>query len=276
MAAALLATALGPAEPIRLTGLDRLYFERMTDPAEAETCGPEVSRLLPARLEESATAATEEDGLCDEFESRDFDLPASGALRLRQVVDRNHPRIAVQYWAVYEGGVRSDLWWFAPLPERTGGKLLSPYEVSVVEATPDGFVLRTCGIMVRPHGAWWARGSDLAFTASGGKIAYRSIGLRFAAGREADLGDEPVPRAWLRTERTDAARGIVETREVAALPAVQQACGFGENLEDAGCDDLERFARCATARPEAEVGTGPAGEPPFPERAHRIRPPETR
>lgn len=119
-AAATTASEVPPAD-LRFAGLERLYFERLDDPAaatssirrggEASPLAEDLRRLLPEVLGEGDGPTVE--GRVIEpsigpigFDLAILDLPlplpvavAGAEVFLRQVVDGTHPRIHEQFWA---------------------------------------------------------------------------------------------------------------------------------------------------------------------------------
>ena len=199
----------------------------------------------------------------------DLALPLPGVV-LRQVHDRGQ-RITEQWWCLYEKGTRRECWFFAPDPRRTDNKLLAEYTVQeALTPEPGRLVLRACGHVSRPQGAWWSHGKDLVFTVAGGAVRLDHVVGRFSLSRGYDVGEGEPPLA-ASTERVLDGSERIERRGVAAVPsAVLARCGWREGLEDgATCGELERVAQCVTAGPEAEVRSRALIVPSFAERGGR-------
>jgi hypothetical protein len=252
-----------PAPPVlALDGLDRLYFERLASPpARGGPDWPIDWRLVPSNFPPSLSSSDAPPGV------RDFPLPRRPSAVLRQLLDRSHPRITTQYWALYLEGQRTDLWFFAPLPERTEGKLLAPYEVEGIRASgAAGLVIETCGSMFRPQGAWWWQGRDFYLVDEGEQLRLERVVTRFHASRGYDLGTVPPLAVYAERPLAD---GGVEVRSLDAVSeAAQAACRF---VDPAGaapvtCAILESAVRCLADRPEAVRTVRPAGTPSFIER----------
>ena len=181
-----------PTAGLRFAGLERLYFERLDDPAaatssirrggEASALAEDLRRLLPAVLGEGEGPRVGERVIEPSIGPVGFglsilDLPlpeavAGAGVFLRQVVDGTHPRIHEQFWALYAGGRRTDLWFFSPTPDRTDSKLVAPLQVEEVRQPDESsLLLRVSGAMIRPQGAGWLQGGDLIFDAEGPSCA---------------------------------------------------------------------------------------------------------
>ena len=258
--------------PPRFAGLEGLYFERTDDPGRGAWRADAVRCLLPERLPPGpcARAAADEEDLS----VRDVPLAiggASGRVVLRQVHDRVH-RITEQWWCLYQNGRRSECWFFAPDPQRTENKLLADYEVAEVRAPEPGrIVLRSCGRMLRPQGAWWWHGKDFAFTVSGTTLRFDHVLGRFYFSRGYDLGEKEQPPLSVSIERPVPGSERLETRSINPVTeAMIERCRYRDPLNVEGetvtCADLERSAQCLTSGPEAEVRSRERREPSFIER----------
>lgn len=114
----------------RLERLERLYFDRIAGPGGELPSSLSIAPLLPEILPHPGFASRPAAGKesSDELTARDFELPSRSSNRplwLREIVDRSHPRIAKLWWALYDGGRRSDVWSFMAIPDRTENKILS-------------------------------------------------------------------------------------------------------------------------------------------------------
>jgi hypothetical protein len=262
---ALLLFAGPPAATPRFEGLDRLYFERVEDPGGSSTRAAAVRTLLPATLADT-TPRTVSD--VDMLAATDLALPLPGVV-LRQVHDRGQ-RVTEQWWCLYEKGARRECWFFAPSPTRTDNKLLAEYTVQEVLAPEPGrVILRACGHVSRPQGAWWSHGKDLVFTAADGTLTLDYVVGRFSLSRGYDMA-EGAPLA-ASTERLLEGGERIERRGVAAVPdAALARCGWKDGLEGtATCGELELVAQCMTAVPEATARSRARVVPSFAERGGR-------
>jgi hypothetical protein len=230
-----------------------------------EACFPEA---LPARQWHTEAYRT------DAVTVQDFRIPVQGSrsnLLLRQVLDRQHPRITEQYWALYENGLRVDCWFFSPAPEANSeGKLLAPYEVSQVLAGQDGSVVfRTFGSMHRPGGSGWMQGKDFVFTVSQSALKFQYAVGRFFLSYGARLevnGERLIQREGQR---------VIEVRIRNSIPATALVrCGYQDpaesELEEAAYyRELERAVRCLLDEPDATTRYRRLAEPSFIERGGR-------
>ena len=126
IASALLTGRVAAAVPAaRLQGLDRLYFEHVGVPGGPVTIPTRVARFLPEAIptnshsNSSTLMSPETHGWI-----RDFPLPVKNTPRgllVRQiVVSEETARIKELWWALYDDGNRSDVWYFRGDPTRTG------------------------------------------------------------------------------------------------------------------------------------------------------------
>ena len=266
---AFLAAPASAAPPLRLSGLDRLYFTRVGE-ADGRLLSPSVAPLLPPRLRPPSAEADQEQVIV-----RDFTVPLAGWPRrvvLRQVVDARFTRISELWLAVYDGGTRSDLWHFRADPKLTEGKLLPNAAIDQIEAGADGGIaMRLVGRMDRPQGAWWAAGRVLTFTRAKRALALAHVVNTFSFTQGYDRGEEDPPVLTVATEREVAGR--FERRELSPVPADKlKACGAGSPDEiDATWDEMAHIAQCLTASEVTATSSRAAGEPSFAERGGRPR-----
>ncbi len=264
-------TRAAPAGIARIDGLERLYFERL--PAESSAgASSRVPPSLPASLSDPTPSPKGGEGRDIgpvPSRPRDFTLPGVEGVTLREVVDHSQ-RIPRQFWAVYSGGRRSDVWYFSPEPSRTENKLLGPYELQAIRrVAPGEFVLETCGAMARPQGAWWSHGRDLHFRVEGDRLRFVRVITRFYANRDYDTGGEAAVSMRNESEASD---GGVQVRDFDKVPEkLLTECGFPDIVQEAdlGCADLEKIVRCVTSRPEAKQTSRRADQPSFVERSSR-------
>lgn len=299
--AAATASEAPPAGP-RFAGLERLYFERLDDPGaaassirrggEGSPLAEELRRLLPAVLAEGEGPIVGErviepssgpvgSGLA----ILDLPLPeavAGAGVFLRQVIEGTHPRIHEQFWALYAGGRRTDLWFFSPTPDRTDSKLVAPLQLEEVRQ-PDAstLLLRVSGAMVRPQGAGWFQGVDLLFGVDGTELRYRHAVRRYSFTYGYDRGGGRSVLVSVEVPRQRDGRTVVEQRllfEVSAELAGE--CGVDPEYEfpSGTFGEMAAIADCITSSPGAETRWREVDEPTFIERGGRpageARPPK--
>jgi hypothetical protein len=247
--------------PRRLEGLDRLYFDHLGGPGDTPAVDPSLAPDLGAALAPIDT----------QKKSEVFTLPVDDAkLVLVQVVDDSHPRIFEVWWALYDGGRRSDVWHFQAFPTRTDNKMLSNYAIDSVAAAGDGFELRVRGIMFRPQGAWWVTGKTFTFGASPEGFRLTRVRNDFGFFQGYDLGE--APPIDVATERE--AAGRFEVRTYAGVPdKTLRRCGFRDPWLDEEWsfrwEELERVALCVTAVRGAKRTYRAVDAPSFIERGGR-------
>jgi hypothetical protein len=180
---------------VRLQGLDRVYFEQVkTVPSHLIRFLPEVTRTTRSRLK----AKIMEGELETYIEVRDFRLPLRGIPRkiaLRQIiVNEETARIAEVWWALYDNGQRTDVWYFRADPTRTENKALSNYEIEVaLAASADTVELQVLGTMFRPQGAWWITGKTFSFSMQDSSLMLFRVRNAFGFFQSYDLGDTAPP-----------------------------------------------------------------------------------
>ena len=289
---AVAASELAPASP-RFAGLERLYFERLGDPAAATSSirpGGDVSpldeelrRLLPAVLKEGEGPTVGERVIEPAIGPIGFglairDLPLPEAVVgpdvfLRQVVDGTHPRIHEQFWALYAGGRRTDLWFFSPTPDRTESKLVAPLQVEGVRRTDESnLVLRVSGAMIRPQGAGWLQGVDLLFDGDGSELRYRHAVRRYSFTYGYDLGSGSSALVSVEIPRRQDGRTVLEQRLAFDVPLdLAGECGVDPeyDLPHGTFEEMVAIATCITASPKAVTRWRETGEPTFIERGGR-------
>lgn len=272
LAAALLALsaqATPSSSPLRFQGLERVYFERVEAPEALPGMPPDIAETLPATWDRPGARAAG-------ISVRDFDVPVRDRpLRIREVAEFRHPRVARIWWALYDTGRRTDVWTFTPAPERTDGKLLTNYRLhGLAVPSHDTIVLRVRGEMLRPSGAWSlvAREWELHVGAAG--IALVRVRNPFGLFRGYVTGDVR-PAVTAHTERD--VDGRIEIRSLDDVPEHRlSACGLRDPLVDDervfDWGNLLETARCLTEAPDATVRHRDASAPTFGERAHLERP----
>lgn len=282
-----------PPAGLRFAGLERLYFERLDDPAaatsgirrggEASPLAEDLRRLLPAVLGEGEGPTVGERVLEPSIGPIGFglsilDLPlpeavAGAGVFLRQVVDGTHPRIHEQFWALYAGGRRTDLWFFSPTPDRTDSKLVAPLQVEEVRR-PDGpsLLLRVSGAMIRPQGAGWLQGVDLHFSIDGTELRYRHAVRLYSFTYGYDLGSGSSVLVSVESPRQRDGRTVVEQRLLFDVPnELAGECGVDPEYDfpSGTFDEMAAIADCITSSPGAETRWREVDEPTFIERGGR-------
>jgi hypothetical protein len=259
--------------PLRLMGLDRLYFTAVGG-AETVDAPPPVMELLPRSLGGPRVAPSPDETGVFQAAATDFRVPLPSWPRpvlLRQVVAFPEARINELWIALYDGGRRSDVWHFTALPSETDNKLLPNYWIEDVEAGPAGtLALRLHGRMARPQGAWWAAGRVVTLRAGDGALTVAHVRNAFGFIQGYDLGDDSRPPTLAASAEREV-EGRFERRDLDPVPAeVLETCGTPEGLE--GWDEMERLAKCLTRAPGAKTSTRSPQEPSFAERGGK--PPE--
>ena len=270
---ALAAMFFAAKEPVRLLGLERLYFTTTADPDKGAFHAEDVRRLLPGKLPPAPRAPAIG---TQEVTVRDFRLPLGAPTRevvLRDVHDTSN-RITAQWWCLYDDGRRESCWFFAPAPVRTEGKLLADYRIESVETPSTGrLLLRTTGAMFRPQGAFWLQGKDLVFTVSGAALRLDHVLGRFYFSRGYAVGSNEGPLSVSTESERDGERLL--TRSVDAVTAeTARRCGFREHDGDVAplaALALEKAALCITADPQATVTERARSEPSFAELGGTLR-----
>ena len=215
----------------RFQGLDRLYFEKV------ERVPSQLVRFLPeARRENGSRTKTKimEGELETYVEVHDFLLPLRGEprkLSLREIVARPETsRITEVWWALYDEGKRTDVWYFKADPIRTENKALSNYEIESVRASGGVVELQVRGMMFRPQGAWWVTGKILSFSVQDNHLVLFRVRNAFGFFQDYDLG-ESVPPIHVSIEHE-----VGERFEILSCDSVPEEllrkCGFRDPLLD--------------------------------------------
>jgi hypothetical protein len=261
----LLATHGAAATGIGLTGLDRLYFTRVTDAGPPSLHASAVRAALPARLDRgprAGDAVRDDEGHEVEVSIADFQVPGGRKppIVLREVRDTSH-RIHLVWWAVYAGDQRQDCWFFSASPERTERKALANPAIERVLRTADGTIaIDMTASMLRPQGAEWTSAWTLTFEETAAGLDYRHAEERYGMSRGYDTGDASPPTSYWTARRVD---GSVELRIADEVPeATLESCG-------ADTRDTEAVARCVTAAAKVRTTVRPIRLPAFIERGGR-------
>ncbi len=235
-------------------GLERLYFERVTNAGPPSLHPSAVAAALPARLAGAPHAGDEvrdEDGYPVEVAIADFPVPLRGrrtGIVLREVRDTSH-RIHLVWWAVYAGGRRRDLWFFSADPVRTEGKALANPAIEKLRRARDGTIaVDVVASMFRPQGAEWTSAWTLSFEETAQGLDYRRAEERYGMSRGYDMGDTVPPTTYWTARRLDRS---VELKIADDVPEVL--------LESCGGDtrDAEAIARCVTSKARVRISTRP-------------------
>lgn len=258
---------------VRLEGLERLYFNRIAGPGQPLPKSLTVALLLPETLPRPGFALKPPDemGASENLRVHDFELPSRSSkhrLWIREIEDHGG-RIADLWWALYDGGRRSDVWGFDARSNRAGNKVLSNY-------TMDGFsmpakdvvIFRVQGEMFRPQGAWWVVGKEWTFVVGDSALTFDHVLSTFGFSQGYDTG-ETEGSLSVSTERKTEGRFETRTLDPVSMKT-KKACGFRDPL---GNDDWEfswsrltKVAQCITSRPDAEIALRKLDEPSFIER----------
>ena len=261
MAAALLFGSVSVSSAqMRLMGLDRFYFDHMAGPGEQLPGLLLVIDSLPDNLRWPAV-----DMVQDEAGTivQDFPIVASDPDR-------------VLWWALYDGGFRSDLWTFAANRIRHDGKILSDYRLnaiveagSMVEAStqvdatqPRNLVLQVAGELDSAEG-WRRGGYEWTLTERGDSLVVTGARTVFDLYRPA--GEKSVIEAIGETSSEDR----IQIAQVAAGPSLLEACGLsdpGEAAWEFSWTQLSEAAECLLAGPEAKRSIRTANDRTFLER----------
>lgn len=284
------ATAREPsAERPRFSHLERLYFERLQDPAlspglrkggDLTAQDEELRSLLPEELgegegpfDEERVVTPSEGPMHFGFAIRDLPLPEALAgtdVFLRQLVNGTHPRIREQFWALYARGRRTDLWFFSPIPDRTDSKLVAPLEIlEILESDASSLVLRAEGGMVRPQGAGWFQGVDLVFATGGGELRYRHAVRRYSFSYGYDRGEGRNLLVGVEVPAQHDGRPAVEQHLAFDPPEkLTFECGVDPDLAfpSGGFERMVEIATCITSRPGSVTRWREPEEPTFIER----------
>ena len=291
------ATYLFAIKVLRLQGLERVYFKHVVGPGEPLVPAnpsrdgragvpvnvvpsfvvellPEVLRSASFSAEAKANRESQENDDGGGIKVRDVSLPltsSSGEVSLRQIVASGHsseisPRIDQLWWALYDDGRRSDVWYFAANTERNDHKALQNYEIdSASDSSCGGVALRIRGTMYRPQGAWWITGKTLAFSLREGALSLSRVLNDFGFFHGYDTGDAFPPTDVVTESEM---RPRFEIRTYDSVPdAVLRHCGFRDpmgNEFDWAAD--EKAARCITSYSDARITFRMLEEPSFVER----------
>jgi len=243
---------------MRFENLERVYFHRVGASEASPDVPDPVRPLLPGQAPEvpfACGSAKPVEGP-ENFRVRDFPLPSTRGVWLREVVDSADERIHKLWWALYERGAREDVWQFVASPARNDGKMLGNYPIdSIALRDPDRLIARVQSEMSRPGGARSISGKEWIFDIHGGGLELIRVRNAFGFLQGYDVGGE-APRRDVRAEAESGGR--LETRARDAVPeSAFRVCGICDTWASEGCpfdwESMERVARCITAGPETAV-----------------------
>ena len=244
---------------LRLQGLDRVYFSRAAA-AGGPLSAPQTARiLLPEILDKPRYVSThpkpvDPDGLVF---IRDLEFPLGSPghrVWIREIIDHNHPRISKLWWALYDQGRRSDVWYFTVDPDLADGKVLSNYRLEDLSLPTKGrAIFRVQGEMDRPGGAWWIVGKEFVFHADDRAIDLVQVRNTFGFFHSYEIGDSAGVLS-VSTERE--VNGRLEERSMKPVSkAKARACGFRDPSEGwaPSWQECLRVAQCVTGQREAKI-----------------------
>ena len=253
----------------RFDGLDRLYFERLEDPAAAHEGGrvePALLELLPPILAEGEGMLVEprvvtdlEGTIHDGLEARDFPLPpqiASGAtVFLRQVIDGTHPRLkGAILGLLLRRQAHRPPGSFSTFPEHNDSKLLSPFLIRrLIQGQDGGLTLRATGSVYRPHGAGWQHGVDLLFAVEAGEMRYRYAVRRYSFHFGYDLGEGRSFRIGVEDVVEESGRTVLVRRDF----STERTCRRNWRSLAASIRNTMRRSVTSSARPRSRPASRP-------------------
>jgi hypothetical protein len=263
---------------VRLQGLDRLYFEHVGGTQDHSAVPTFLAAFLPpemlaANISPRKAVHQLMDGELElRVEVRDFRLPlehTSSDLFVRQInAGWETQRITQSWWALYDHGRRSDVWYFTADPERTETKALWNYEIQAASASADGVELRVYGSMFRPQGAWWVSGKTLSFSVNDGTLRFSRVRNDFGFFRDYDLGQAP-PALDVRTEREVGGHFEVLSYDKIGDKTLR-ACRFQDSSLDEHWEfdwtRMERTTQCIAEKVKPEASYRGLDQPAFIER----------
>jgi hypothetical protein len=170
---------------------------------------------------------------------------------------------------LYDGGCRTDAWYFTPAPARTEGKLLTPLRIAAIGGTgPGEITIQVHGVMQRPGGAWWDRTAELVFSASGRALQFARVGSGTFTSRDYERDGQEPRTVSVKTERLVQWKGRlvreVRSSEEPADEDCERASGGSEPRSG-----VTTGTACVTATSKPRVERRPADAPTFIERGGR-------
>jgi len=270
-----LAPTLFAQDRIRLAGLDRIYFKHTGDQADRLPLPPYVETSLPAEIKGVDVSSRKVSGkvkdreLEYDAEIQDFHLPLhdSNDLWLRQIVlNRQSARITSSWWALYDRGHRSDVWFFRADPDENEHKMLPNYEIVDISAHDDGFDLRIYGSMFRPQGVYAVNGKTFHFTRHDRVLDFSGVLNNFGFFRSYD-----TTKVSMTMERNAGNR--IELLDYANVPEqTLRGCNFQDPTDsDFDWNKMEGTATCVTQKEKKKSSYRDPHQPSFIERNWKER-----
>jgi len=267
------------AQPLmRLEGLERLYFDHVGGKENHSHLPAFLVELLPAKIQAATFSSRKisrelQDGELElQADVRDFHLSLGqpkGDLWLRQVsVGVGAARITQLWWALYDQGQRSDVWYFTANPERTDSKALSNYEIEAASASAEGVKLQVCGSMFRPGGAWWVTGKTFFFSRQNETLRFSRVTNDFGFFQDYEVPDKSDSLDVTTEKEVDGRFQILSYDKI--QEPILRACGFRNPLADDTWEfnwaRMERTARCFASKMKARESYRGLDQPSFIER----------
>lgn len=271
----LIASVTVSSAQMRLTGLDRFYFDHIAGPSDPLPGLLRVITSLPDNLRwPSAGAVQDEKGTIVE----DFPLPGFDSDRqiwIREVRVTTNGGIDVLWWALYDSGLRTDLWTYAANRIRHDGKILSDYRLHSVVDVPleaevntssdaqefRSIVLRVCGELDVDEG-WRRSGHEWTLSVYDDSLVVSGARTVF------DLYRPTEPDSLLQAS-SESPGDPVEIVRVEASSELLAKCGLsdpGEVAWEFAWTQLSEASQCLLSSPDAERSTRGANEPSLIER----------
>lgn len=258
LAGALLVASVGVSHAqLRLMGLDRFYFDHMAGPGDQLPGLLLVIDSLPDNLRWPTIEAVEdEDGTIVQ------DFPIDGLDSERQVWVREirvttKGGVDIVWWALYDGGLRSDLWTYAANRIRHDGKVLNDYRLhSIVQApseptAPKSLLFQVRGELDAKDG-WRRSGFEWTLSQREDSLVVSGCRTVFDLYRPAE-GDSSI-EASAETASGDQ----VQVAHVKSTPDLLAACGLsdpGEAAWEFSWTQLSEAAQCLLGGAEAQQST---------------------
>lgn len=266
LAAALVFGSVGVSSAqMRLMGLDRFYFDHMAGPGEPLPGLLLVIDSLPDNLRwPSVDMVQDEDGTI----VQDFPISGFGPDReiwIREIRVTTKGGIDVLWWALYDGGFRSDLWTYAANRIRHDGKVLNDYRLnaivepgSMVESATDVAATQPRNLILRVAGeldatdAWRRSGYEWTLTQREDSLVVTGSRVVFDLYRPA--GQQSAIEALSETAYGDQ----FQIARVAAKSSLLEACGLsdpGDVAWEFSWSELSEATECLVSGPEATKST---------------------
>jgi len=270
------APTLFAQERVRLSGLDRLYFEHTADKSDpsplpsylAEFLPTEIKNLRPRKVLNKVNDGEMEYNI----EIRDFHLPLRelSDVWIRQIIlGKQSERITSLWWALYDHGHRSDTWFYHADPDRTDHKILPNYEIVDLSVTDGGFDLRLYAWMFRPQGAYSVGGKTFHFARRDNVLEFSRVLNNFGFFRFYDA----VEISMMVERRSGAQIKLLDFDNV--REQTLRSCKFQDPLDT---DDwvldwtrMEKQASCIAQNENGRSSYREPDQPSFVERGWKAR-----